>query len=401
MTSTHHLTFRPLARLALGALAFALTAPLAFPSVLPVGPWSGAAGVPGSSMLPDPAAVPVEFFEEGLAGRLQITLAKPSAKAPHGAYSAQLALLHGNQTLSYRHSGMVSANGTISETWISKTGPSLRISLARSPMGPEAAFLVGEATLDSTRYPLFALPHTITAKNPLPLGTDGPHSLFLQNIAIQVGTGFGTATIARAGTVKIAATLPNGTKATLSTAILLGGSTPFLAAAGPAGKTGFLGAWALRDTSSPDSDWDGHALISPSSARLLLAASPKPAKGQPAFPTATSMLDLQLNPDFFAANGQLVFDGKSRFRTASSLGAILDGANAWGVSLLSLTLNPSSGAATGRIEYFYIPSPTSEARRETATLTGMLNRKTGEIHGRIQGIRSLSLSGPFQVSPLR
>jgi hypothetical protein len=400
------MTLPPAIRLSAIALLLAAALPVfaSTPPPLPIGPWSGAAGIPGSSMVPDPDAVPVEFFEEGLAGRLQITLAKPSAKAPHGAYTAQLALLHGNQTLSYRHSGMVAANGTISETWSASSGPSLRVTLARSPMGPEAAFLVGEATLGSIRYPLFALPHTITAKNPLPLGSDGLHSLFLQNIAIQAGTGFGTATIARTGAVKIAATLPNGTKATLSSAILLGGSTPFLAAAGPAGKTGFLGAWALRDTSSPDSDWDGHALLSPSSpsfARLILAASPKPAKGQPVFPAANAMLDLQLNPDFFAANGQLAFDGKSRFRTASTLGAILDGANAWGVSLLSLSLNPSSGAATGGIEYFFIPAPGTPARRERATLSGMLNRKTGEIHGRIQGSRALSLSGPLQVTPLR
>jgi hypothetical protein len=371
-------------------------------ATLPIGPWGGAAGVPTATLVPDPATVPVEFFEEGLAGRLQLTLAAPSTKAPLGAYTAQLTLFHNNQTLSCRHSGSPSANGTISGIWTSKNGPSVAVTLARSPMDPAAPFLVGEAAIGSSRYPLFAAPQTITAKNPLPLGVDGPHSLFIQNIAIQSGTGFGTATIARAGTVKIAATLPDGSKATLSTSILLGGATPYLAAAGPAGRTGFLGAWALRDTSSPDSDWAGHALLAPStpsSARFTLAASPKPLRGQSIFPSATGMLDLQLNPDFFAANGQLAFNGKA-FR-ASSLGAILDGANAWGVALRSLTLNPASGAASGRVEYFFIPSPTTPARRESATLTGILNRKTGEIHGRISARRSATLSGPFQVTPLR
>ena len=366
---------------------------------LPVGRWSGAAGVPGATMVPDPSKVPVEFFEEGLAGRLQISISAPSAKAPQGAYSAQFTLRHGNQTLAFRHAGSLSQNGSISATW-SASGVPAQVTLTRSPMAPDAAFLYGTASIGATSYPIFLLPETFGAKAPLPAGVDGAFTLFLHDPALSSGTGFGTASVSKAGAVKISATLSDGTKTTQSSAILLGGTNPFLVAAAPVGRVGYLGAWALRDTSPEDCDWNGRALQSAASRRLLLAAYTKPAPGQPAFPSSSAVLDLQLNPDFFAANGQLTFDGKSRFRANSSLGAILDGANAQGVELLSLTLNPSTGAATGRIEYFYIPSLTSDARRETATLTGILNRKTGEIHGLIQARRALGLSGPFQVTPL-
>lgn len=385
---------QPLPRRSVFGAAFLFLFTFSAIAQLPVGRWSGAAGVPGATMVPDPLKVPVEFFEEGLAGRLQLSISAPSAKAPQGAYTAQFALRHGNQTLAFRHKGTLGENGSISATW-SASGVPAQVTLTRSPMAPDAAFLYGTATIGATSYPIFLLPETFGAKAPLPAGVDGAFTLFLHDPALSSGTGFGTASISKAGAVKISAALSDGTKTTQSSAILLGGTTPFLVAAAPVGRTGYLGAWALRDITLEDCDWNGYALQSAAPRRLLLASYPKPAPSLPSFPSSSAMLDLQLSPDFPVANGQLAFDGKSRF-----LPVFLNGANAWGVSLLSLTLNPSTGAATGRIEYFYTPSPNSDALRETASLSGMLNRKTGEIHGLIQARRALGLSGPFQVTPL-
>lgn len=387
-----------------GAVFIFLFFPLSANAALPPGRWSGAAGVPGATMVPDPSSVPVEFFQEGLAGRLQISISAPSSKAPQGAYTAKLTLRHGNKTLAFRKKGALAADGSISASW-SASGVTTQVALNRSPMAPNAAFLYGTATIDSTSYPIFLLPETFGAKAPLPTGVHGGFTLFLHDPALSDGTGFGTASISKTGAVKISAKLSDGTKTTQSSAILLGGSTPFFVTASPIRPTGFLGAWALRDTSPEDCDWNGYALQTGDPRRLLLSSFSKPAPNQPAFPSSSAMLDLQLNPDFFAANGQIAFDGKKRFFAGSGLSshqqsAILDGANPWGVSLLSLTLNPSTGAATGRIEYFFISESTSMTRRESANLAGMLNRKSGEIHGFIQARRALSLSGPFQVTPL-
>lgn len=384
------------------AIALLVASPLrATPPLAPVGGWNGAAGLPGSTMVPDPAAVPAQFFEEGIAGRLQMTFAKPTRQSPRGSYSAQFVLFHGNRTFTYRHSAPLTGNTSLSGIWSAKDAPPLSISLARSAMAPSADFFVGEVSVGASTHPVFLLPQRLHSKNPMPSGTDGAQSLFLENIAIGSGIGFGSASISRTGTVKIAATLPDGTKATSSTDILFGGSTPFFVVAGPAGKSGFLGGWAKRDPSSPDSDWSGHAKLSAfiPSARFFLSAYSRPA-GTPLFPTASAMLDLQMNPDFFIANGRVAYDArKSTFRPPA--GNTLDGANAYSVALQTLSLNPANGLATGSVTYFYISSPTVPARRETAFLTGILNRKTGEILGRTAAKRSVSVSGPLLVTPIR
>ena len=374
---------------------------------LPIGPWSGAVGPVGSTMLPDPSRPPVEFFEDGAAGRLSLTLASPTTTAPNGTYTAQLDLYNGTQAFTFRYKGSLKPGGGIQDIWVSsgKTPASISISMNRSVMGPEAAFLTGEAVLSGSRYPVFAMPHLFTSKNPLPASVAGAFAFFLHDQLGSRGTGFGSATITPVGGVKLAGTSGDGSKFTQSSNILYTGGQHFFASAGLVGKTGFIGAWALRDPSFVDSDWSGYARHGQSSTyvtRVILSSNTRPA-GQSALSWTAGSLHLELNPDFFAANGDVTFDGKSRFTPVGldygQSRGILNGANARGAQHQSLQLKLSTGPATGSVEYYYIPSPTSIALREKATLSGALNKKSGEIHGRIQAARNPLLSGPFQVSP--
>jgi len=377
-------------------------------SPLPSGAWSGAVGPVGSTMVPDPTRPPVEFFEDGIAGVISLTLASPTQSAPNGTYTAQLVLFHGSQSLTFRYKGSLKSGGAIQDTWVAsgKTPASATISLNRSVMNPEAAFLFGEATLNGSKYPLFVMPQIFGSKNLLPPAVHGNNSAFLHDLAGRMGTGYGSAKISPAGVVKLAGTTGDGLKFTQAASILLAGGHHFFAAASPVGKTGFMGLWALRDSSFADSDWNGYALHGQSpipSSRLVLAAYTPPLRGQSAIPWTTGSLHLELNPDFFAANGNVIYDGKTRFRSAplqtGESSGTLNGANAWGVQLKSLTFNPSSGLATGLVEYFFIPSPTSEAVRQTASIAGALNQKSGEIHGRVVAKRNSALFGPFEVAP--
>ena len=391
------------------ALVVSCYIPTVRASPLPGGVWSGAVGPVGSTMLLDPSRPPVEFFEDGIAGRLVLTLAAPTAAAPNGTYTAQLALYNGNQSFTFRHKGSLRADGGgIQDSWLSSGKPaaSISITLNRSVMNPEAAFLSGEATLNGAKYPIFALPEIFSAKTPLSPLVSGAFTTFLHDEFGPGGTGFGSATIMAKGSVKFAGTTGDGSKFTQSSSVRLAAGQHFFTIGGPVGTAGFIGAWALRNTSMADADWSGYSLHGKSSipvSRVLLSSYSRPASGQSALPWTTGSLHLELNPDFFAANGDVTYDGKSRFTAAglqnTQSSGILNGANAWAVQLKSLQLNPSSGLVTGSVEYFYLPSPGSEARRETAILSGAINKKSGEIHGRIQARRNAALTGPFQIAP--
>jgi hypothetical protein len=384
------------------ALAFSFGIYHLHAAPLPIGPWSGAVGPVGSTMLPDPSRPPVEFFEDGAAGRLSLTLASPTTTAPNGTYTAQLDLYNGTQAFTFRYKGSLKLGGGIQDIWVAsgKTPASITISMNRSVMDPEAPFLTGEAVLSGSRYPVFAMPHLFTKKSPLPASVAGAFAFFLHDQIGSRGTGFGSATITPDGGVKVAGTSSDGSKFTQSSNILYTGGQHFFASAGLVGKTGFIGAWALRDPSFVDSDWSGYARHGQSSTyvtRVILSSNAKIA-GQSALSWTAGSLHLELNPDFFVANGDVTFDGKSRFTIAGQSSVFLNGANPWGVQLKSLQLNLSTGLATGSVEYYYIPVLTSELRVK-ATLSGALNKKSGEIHGRIQAARNPLLSGPFQVSP--
>ena len=386
------------------ALAVSFSTSTVQATPLPGGVWSGAVGPVGSTILPDPSRPPVEFFEDGIAGRLVLTLAAPTAAAPNGTYTAQLALYNGNQSFTFRHKGSLRADGGgVQDSWLSSGKPaaSIFITLNRSVMNPEAAFLSGEATLNGATYPIFALPQVFSAKTPLSSSVAGAFTTFLYDELGSGGTGFGSATIMAAGSVKLAGTTGDGSKFTQSSSVLLSGGKHFFTVGGPVGKAGFIGAWALRDPSLADADWSGYSLHARSSipvSRVSLSSYSRPTSGQSALPWITGSLHLELNPDFFVANGDVTYDGKSRFAAVGSSG-ILNGANANGLQVKSLQLNPSSGLVTGSVEYFYIPSPGSEARREMATLSGAINKKSAEIHGRIQARRNVALSGPFEIAP--
>ena len=372
------------------------------------GSWSGGVGLAGSLIAPDPTDVPVRFFEDGLCGGIVVTISAPSLQSPTGLYTGQVVLLSGSQVQTFRYSGNLSANGTISGQWPSsvKGAPSLSVTLAPSVMAPEAPYFVGEAVLLTQRYPIFILPQQFSAKTPLPLGIAGSFSQFIDDPYTAAGTGTGSAKITSAGGVTLAGSTTDGVKITRSTVVLSVGGKYFFVAPGALGKTGFWGGWASKRTSASDCDWDGFALQYPSNvsaARLFLAAYQPPSKGMSALPWTQGMLDLELGTDFFAANGALTFNGKSKFLANAFLtgenGSILNGANAWGVKLISLTLAPATGSVVGKIEYFYLSSYVSDAVRVTGVLSGLLNQKNGKILGRVQSDRNSALTGPFSVTP--
>ena len=371
--------------------------------------WSGATGATDGLLLPVSDRSPVELFEQGITGRARVLYVPPGAKAPQGSYSASLTLYDNGSVHTFRGTGVPGADGSIQATWTysGKTPGSVAVKLSRLPLDPQALILQGEAVVGSRRYPFFLVPEQYSKTVPFTASSavtgPGVQSFFVQHPTLAVGAGSGFATIGADGTAKFAGILADGSKVSLSAPILVGGGRHFLAAAGVAGKGGFFGGWAHADRTQSESDWRGAALTAavgqaPREGLDFLLAAFNPAAA-PVLPWTRGLLHAEFNPYFFVATGTVAFDGRSRFAAeprpdvADDDSRFLNGANASGVRINSLTLDPRKGLVKGLIGHLSGPA----ALR--STLTGALNQKSGVITGRIAPRTATDAPGFFDIRP--
>jgi hypothetical protein len=376
----------------------------------PVGSWAGAVGPVDGVMVPDPAGLPVEFFDQGIAGTLSVRFGKPSRRAPHGTYTAVLQLQHGDGTVRLRHRGTPEADGSIDEVWSLRGRSPLQVavSLARSPLDPAADFLQGTIRVGTSTHPVFLSPLAYHARfDPVPSEVEGTFNFFLLDDAINLGSGTGQATVRSSGSVRLRGSDGDGTRFSANVPLLrTGAGRPFFAMTTRAGRDGLVGGWAAWSPASEVSDWEGRARFGVGGLRsstLLMSAFSRPSRGEPSHPWTRGMLHLELGGDFFVANGGVSFDARSRLvvdpRSEGEKPGILNGANASGVSVDRIAFKANNGSVSGMVSYFHSPSPMEPSRRERGRLVGLLNPKTGMVHGAIKALRSTSLSGVFEIAP--
>lgn len=376
--------------------------------------WSGAAGATNSLLLPDANRSPVGLFEQGLTGRVNVLYVLPGKKAPEGAYSGSLTLYDNGSVVTFRGSGTPGPDGSIVASWISsgKTPGTVGIKLARLFTNPQAPFLYGDATIGSRKYPLFIVPQTYSKTAPFAGSSTvpgpGSQNFFVIHPRLATGTGTGFATIGTDGLAKFAGILADGSKVSASAPVLVGGGTHFLALAAPAGKGGFFGAWAHGDRARADSDWRGAAMTAAlgkperQGLQFLVSAVRSSAAGS-SLPWSRGVLHIEFEliqpnetlPQKKLANGTVTFDGRSRLvpdpRTPGDKSGILNGANASGLAVLSLTLDGLKGIAKGKVTYFNGPAVLF------SSLTGALNYKSGVISGRMAPRSADETPGFFDV----
>jgi hypothetical protein len=387
------------------ACAFAQSIGASFPAA-----WSGAAGSSGALLVPAAGRSPVSLFEQGLAGRLRVLYTAPGGKSPQGAYSGTLTLYDNGSVLTVRGSGVPAADGSIDATWTSsgKSPASVQVRLSRLVTDPQAMLLQGTATVGPRQYPIFLLPESYGKSAPF-AGDDsvpgpGNSSFFLVDFLRATGSTTGSVVVDAAGVAKFTGILSDGAKFTATAPVLVGGGRTFLAVAGPAGKGGFLGAWAHADRSQADSDWHGKGLVATGPQRVAdeldfrLAGVTAPAAGTSPLPWSKATLHLEFEPYFFVANGTITFDGRSRFTAdpekSGDNARFLNGANGSGVRLNSLSLDARKGLVKGQMTHF------SDGQVLAINLNGAVNPKSGVIEGRIAPRSAGQNSGFFDIIPL-
>lgn len=375
------------------------TTPAPTPPPLFQGSWIGAAGPSNSFSLPE------DFLLDSwdsVSGALKISFTKPALKTPNGSYSATLSIFDGYATWALKGKGAISGSNTIVGSWTTtaKGAPSCQVNLALS--GSDQLCLTGTALLSGSHgifsYPLFAMPLSFNAKsNPLP--DSGTYTLFLKDPSGVAGTATGSASMTTAGAVRIAGTFTNGKKFSASSTVLSYAGKQFFTLFFSPTKTTAFGAWALKDSSLPDSDWAGPALLGTSSLDLALARYTKPLANTPIVSWTSPATLFLSHPDFLAA------DGLVSLSSANKLLVNFDSGSGLGASpfiSFSLSLNSANGMVTGSAKY---PNPNPPARPDlflppiSATITGALNQKSGMILGCVLPKTSNASSGDFDITP--
>jgi hypothetical protein len=402
MTQTNHLHFALIAAalFLVGSHASALDE--SFPLA-----WSGATGATDDFLPPFADRFPVDLFERGITGRARVLYVSPGPKSPDGAYSGSLTIYDNGSVLTFRGSGVPAADGSIEATWTSsgKTPSSVGVKLSRLATGPQALVLQGEATVGLSRYPFFIVPEPYSKTAPYDGSSSvpgpGTYSFFIEHPLLDTGSGSGFATIDSSGMAKFVGTLADGSKISLTAPILIAGGKHILAAAGLAGKGSFFGGWALGDRTQTDSDWRGVAMTASAGPSVheglsFLLSYFDPAAA-PILPWSRGLMHLEFNPHFFVANGTVAFDGRTRFtadpraNVADDDSRLLNGANASGVRINALTLDPRKGTVKGLIGHM------SGSAVFRSTLTGALNQKSGIITGRIAPQTDTDSPGFFDI----
>lgn len=377
-------TAKTLAALAL--LGFAAAPLLA--AVPSPGKWLGPLGPAGAPLPPSGTAFPAETWA-GLAGILDLTVAKPSKSAPAGAFSFTLSVAQGNTTLAVKGKGALQPDGRLQ--WSGLAGRTVSVSiLLEAPASPEAA-LRGTATLAGQTFPVLAYREAHTRTSPLPASEAGLHNLFATGLGEFQGTALGTATLAPAGTAGLAALLPDGTALTGATAIVSSDSGPFLPLFLTARGKPALGAWAFRNDSSPRADWTGGAAL-PGTApvALELVRHPKPGKTDPVVPWTGADIFME-HPSFLFSTGTVTRGIHNKLAFSFSPGQF--------VSSGRFAFNPATGSLTATVQYNSLTESSGSDKPTTATIQGLLNRKTGEILGFVRPNTPGATPGNFDILP--
>lgn len=369
--------------------------------------WCGVIGPAESVVMPETVESVVSYlanghFTKGLRGAIGIRFSPPKRNASVGAYSATMTIFDGERVVVFRAKGTSeSGDGAIDATWTAKGKPPVTagLRLARVSRDSQRPFLLGEVTVSSQTYPVLLVPETFSKSSPydgtgmsdgeaVPAsGGPGTYNFRLAELFRQYGSGSGWSKVDSLGRAKLAGNLPDGSKFSASVPVLSDGGH-LLAVAALAGKNGFLGAWAIGDLEKADSDWNGRATMAMpghgTDEEILFALSA--FNRQDGAPLGWSLGEMYLQaPAFayglFAVNGKVEFNGsrifKARPRYTGDSSGILNGANAAGVKLVSLTLDPRKGLVKGAVSFFNGEVPLR------STLAGVLNQKAGVIDGRI------------------
>jgi len=369
----------------LALLAFA-SAPLhaAVPSP---GKWKGPLGPSGFSLPPVGTAFPANSWA-GITGILDLSVTKPSKSAPAGAFSFSLSVAQGNTTLALKGKGALQPDGRLQ--WSGFVGRTVSASiLLEPPTSPEAA-LRGTATLAEQTFPILAYREAHTRTAPLPPSEAGLHTLFATSLGAFQGTTIGSAALAPAGTARLAATLPDGTKLSGSSALVSEDSGPFLPLFLLAKGKAPLGAWAFKKP-SPDADWTGGAsLRGTAPVALALVRHPKPGKTDPVVPWLSADLFME-HPSFLFSTGTVTRGIDNKLAFSFSPGQFILGGK--------FAFNPSTGSLTATIQYNSLTDLSGSDKPATATIQGLLNRKTGAILGFVRPNTPGAAPGLFDILP--
>jgi hypothetical protein len=365
------------------------------PAVLRAGQYSGLLGTRFEG-------APVTSLEalEAYEGSLAITLAPPSASAPHGAYSATLSILRGNRTLQFKSRGTVNLDATISGNWTSSGKNPLAASVSLA-IRDDLAFdktISGTLSLSGveTSFAVFAGKQVFHPRsNPLPADIHGKATFFLAtfdgNFGASADTAVGTATLSPAGALRLAATSSDGSK--------ISASSPVWGAAGPslaiplhiplAKGTALLAGHLSYDATLASSDWSGplNSITQAKTVQLSGALSryTPPARGASLLPWSSPV------PFIFASEELNLVTGNATFKPPGTLSFAFPNPSA----SASLKVNPASGLATGK---FSLKTPGFRP----IPLLGAVNPKTESFdgfRGTIIGLVPKKPGGTFTIAP--
>jgi hypothetical protein len=369
-------------------LLFAIATATLHAAVPSMGKWKGPLGPSGLPLPPTGTAFPAESWS-GIAGILDLAVANPSKSAPAGAYSFSLLVAQGNTTVTLKSKGTIQPDGRIQWSGpIGRTGTAtLSLEAPASPSAP----LRGTATLSGQSFPVLAYRETHHRANPLPTNELGLHNLFATGLGGLEGTATGTATIANTGAVRLAATSQDGTRFTGASAIVSEDTAPFLPALLSAKGKKPLCIWAYKNPSSPRSDWDGGtAILGSAPVDLELIRHTRPGKTEPIVPWNSAEMFMQ-HPSFLSASGTVTrgIDNKLSFQLTPGQ-FVRSG---------KFSFNPATGALSASIQYSSLTDTSGSEKPATATIRGLLNKKTGAILGSVLPSAPGSSPGLFDILP--
>lgn len=378
----------PILRLlpAIALLAFA--APPLQAAVPSAGKWKGLLGPSGSPLPTAGTAFPADSWA-GLSGMLDLAVTKPSKSAPAGRFTFTLSAVQGNATLRLRGRGSLQSDGRLQ--WSGSVDRTVSASLLfEPPASPEAA-LRGTVTLAEQTFPVLAYREAYTRTSPLPASEAGLHTLFATGLGGFQGTAIGSATLATAGTARLAAILPDGTKLSGSSALVSEDSGPFLPVFLLAKGKAPLGAWAFK-IASPEADWTGGAAL-PGTAPvdLQLVRHPKPGKSEPVVPWLSADLFME-HPSFLFSTGIVTRGIDNKLAFTFSPGQF--------VRTGRFAFNPATGSLSATILYSSLTDLSGSDKPASATIQGLLNRKTGAILGFVLPKTSGAAPGLFDILPV-
>jgi hypothetical protein len=363
------------------------------PALLRAGSYTGIVGSLAQDFLPDS----LDSYES-FGGALKLTLSKPTAALPNGAYTASLSVFHGNQTLLFKSKGALGANGTLSNSTWTTSGKSPTTATVSWNITYDSAlhrFASGNITIGDENYGFFAGKHIFDSSRPLSVADSGKATCFLTtfgNEGLSADTGLAALDISPAGTARVAGQLAAGFKIT--------GSFPVLGAVGadyiiplsflaPKNQS-IISGYTRRSVENMSFDWSGPASWpapgrSPAELTASLARYTPPSRGGAALGWSAPA-NLSLSSDAFdSISGEVTLTPPARL--AASI-------NASGRSL-SLKLNPANGLVTGSLS-----EPGS--KKTAMSLLGAVNQKYESLssgNGSILGFSTQGSIGTFSILP--